>query len=369
EPQQLRPSVPLYHLGRKPRTRAGRRRGRLPAGRAAIRRGDPALARPPPPRPKPEHDPAAGARRRANPVGRLRRRDDGHLHQPPDREHRPAVEGLRRHRPDLPARPRRPDLPPEVRRPRLPGRRAILRAGNGGAGRRRGHRAADAGHARARPAHQGLHGPDGREAHRPHTLRPVRGGAERLLVPRPRRRAGVGGVPGLAPQGRPQLGGRHDRGRGLGRARGPRRAGLWQARLRPRECDDVDQRRQGRGDRRRHGRGRPHGPRERRRDLLGRGEGAVLRLQQGGRHPGRHLHGTGDRGPVRGEAHLLHPVAPAVDPPRRHPRRGRHQGPPRSLRGHPRGPRGRGHDGARACRPPASGPWPDRRDARADRQL
>jgi chorismate synthase len=47
---------------------------------------------------------------------------------------------------------------------------------------------------------------------------------------------------------------RDHRGDGAGRARGPRRAGLRQARHRPRRRDDVDQRGEGRGDRRWHGR-------------------------------------------------------------------------------------------------------------------
>ena len=47
--------------------------------------------------------------------------------------------------------------------------------------------------------------------------------------------------------------------------------------------------------------------------------------------------------------------------------RDHHQGPPRPLRRHPCGARGRGDDGLRASRPPASGPRPDRRAARPDR--
>jgi chorismate synthase len=62
---------------------------------------------------------------------------------------------------------------------------------------------------------------------------------------------------------------RRDRGRGARRARGPWRADLWQARHRSCRRDDVDQRGQGRGDRRWHGgRGADRQP-ERRRDFDG----------------------------------------------------------------------------------------------------
>jgi chorismate synthase len=55
------------------------------------------------------------------------------------------------------------------------------------------------------------------------------------------------------------------------RAPRPGRAALWQARQRPGGGDDVDQRRQGRGDRRGHGRGGPDRGRECRRDGDGAG--------------------------------------------------------------------------------------------------
>ena len=68
--QQLRPAVPVHHLGREPRARdrlRGRRRAAAPAARRA---GHPALARPAPAGPVEVHDPAAraGRGRRSSPA-------------------------------------------------------------------------------------------------------------------------------------------------------------------------------------------------------------------------------------------------------------------------------------------------------------
>src|SRR5690606_17983227 len=77
------------------------------------------------------------------------------------------------------------------------------------------------------------------------------------------------------------------------------RAGLRQARCRDRRGDDVHQRGQGRGDRRRLRRRQPEGQRASRRDDAG-----GLCRQPGRRHPRRHQHRPGDRGFGGLQAHL-----------------------------------------------------------------
>ena len=77
-------------------------------------------------------------------------------------------------------------------------------------------------------------------------------------------------------------------------------------------------------------------------------QGVQLPVQPCRRHSGRHLHRPAGGGALCGEADLVDPVAA----PHRRSQRRRHrdhdQGPPRSLRGHPRGAGRRGHDGLRA---------------------
>jgi hypothetical protein len=104
--------------------------------------------------------------------------------------------------------------------------------------------------------------------------------------------------------------------------------------------DDEHHRGQGRGDRRRVRRGRADRRRERRRDAHEGRQGRVP-VEQRRRHPRRHLLGPGHRRALRGQADQLDPQ-PAQD---RHHGRAEHrdidQGPPRSLRRHPRRAGGR----------------------------
>ena len=85
------------------------------------------------------------------------------------------------------------------------------------------------------------------------------------------------------------------------------------------------------------------------------GRGRV-RLQPRRRHPGRHLHRPADRRALRRQADQLDPDAAPFGRPLGPRHRDHHQGPPRSLRRHPRRAGGRGDDGLRAGRPPAAPP-------------
>jgi chorismate synthase len=95
----LRHAVPLHDLGRKPRAGDRRRRRRRAAAHRARRARHPALARPAPARPVALHDAAPGADevkilsgvRTARPPARR---------SPPDRQCRPALEGLSQHQAD-----------------------------------------------------------------------------------------------------------------------------------------------------------------------------------------------------------------------------------------------------------------------------
>ena len=163
----------------------------------------PALARPPPPRPVPLHHAAAGARPGPHPVRRVRGPDHRHADRAADRERRPAVEGLRRHRRALPPRPRRPDLRAEIRHPRLSRRRPVLGARDRDARRRRRGGAQGAGD------HCGRSGVRIRGALvqiGPHRIDRARWDwdavePEPVLLPRPGRRRRVGGLPRRGAQG------------------------------------------------------------------------------------------------------------------------------------------------------------------------
>lgn len=90
-------------------------------------------------------------------------------------------------------------------------------------------------------------------------------------------------------------------------------------------------------------------------------DGPVYQSNHAGGNPWRDLERAGYRGAVFGEADQFH-----SDPAPHHYPDGRgdradHQGPPRSLRRHPRRAGGRGHGRLRGAGPPASGPRPDRR--------
>ena len=110
---------------------------------------------------------------------------------------------------------------------------------------------------------------------------------------------------------RPAQGGlldrRGDRGRGGGRAGGPRCADLWQARRGACRCPDVDQRREGRRDRGRIRRCRLARRGERRRDARRQCGAADLPVEPCGRHPRRDFERPACRLPICREADILDP--------------------------------------------------------------
>ncbi len=131
--QHLRPSFPRHDLGRKPRARHRLRRGRMPAGHSPDGSGSPGVSRQASARPVALRDPAPGTRRGGNPVRRLSRRrrparDHGHADLAPHPQCRSALEGLWRHRREIPARTRRLHLSGQVRTARLSRRRTLIGA-------------------------------------------------------------------------------------------------------------------------------------------------------------------------------------------------------------------------------------------------
>ena len=76
--------------------------------------------------------------------------------------------------------------------------------------------------------------------------------------------------------------------------------------------------------------------------------GTRFPVQSRRRHSGRHLHRPAGGGAFRGQADLLDPVAAPHRGSQRRRHRHHDQGPPRSVRRHPRGAGRRGHDGLRA---------------------
>ena len=169
--QHVRPSFPGHHLGRKPRAGA-RLRGRRHAARHQLHGcRHPGRARPPAAGPVTLRHPAPRARRGEGAVGfrDRRRRDAGdhrHADLDADRECRPALQGLWRHRQAVSPGPRRLHLRDQIRRARLSRRRPLVGARDGGArGGRRAGAQGGAGLDRARRA-----GLDGREVDRPRQL-------------------------------------------------------------------------------------------------------------------------------------------------------------------------------------------------------
>ena len=100
---------------------------------------------------------------------------------------------------------------------------------------------------------------------------------------------------------------RADHHRRAQRAGGLGRAGVRQARRRPRLQHDEHQRGEGRRDRRGLSRGGAEGHRAFRRD-----DAAGFSLEQRGRHPGRHFDRAGHRRARRGQADLEHPARRAT---------------------------------------------------------
>ena len=260
--------------GSRPLARATGRRSargrRLPARHPADRERHPAVSRQAPARAIALHHPAAGARRRAHPLRRVRRRahrragDHRHADRAPDRQCRPALQGLFGHSRQIPARPRRLHLRCEVWIARLSRRRAAVGARDRDAGCGRRHCAQGrAGHDGARRAHS-----DGAGKDRPRALGLGRGGAQSVLLSGRAKGEILRKLSRRHPQER-LVGRRGDRGGGRRRAGGAWRAGLRQARRRFRRGDDDHQCGQRRRDRRRHGRGRAHRRGERRRDAHG----------------------------------------------------------------------------------------------------
>ena len=98
-------------------------------------------------------------------------------------------------------------------------------------------------------------------------------------------------------------------------------------------------------------RGGAGGRGQRRRDPHRQRWPTVVPVQQRRRRSRRYLDRSGRRGPVRGQADQLDPDPAPLDRPLRQRGRGDHQGPPRPLRRHPRGPSGRGDARDRARRP------------------
>ena len=153
----------------------------------------------------------------------------------------------------------------------------------------------------------GRAGPDRPAPHRPVTLGLGPDRRQPLLLPRCRNGLPVGNLPGRGPQIRLQHR-RRDRGGRIRRSRRLGRSDLRQAGQRSGAGHDDDQRRQGRGDRRRLRVGRAFRRSQRGRDAERSGRGCTLPVEPCRRHPGRHFHRSGHRRTLRGEADQFHPV-------------------------------------------------------------
>ena len=125
--QHLRRTLPRHQLRRIARAGDRLRDRRLPTGHGACRRptSSPSstAAAPAPAATSPSA--TRPTRWRSSPAST--RQDHRHADLPADPQHRPAQQGLRQHRPDLPARPCRLHLLPEIR-PARPARRRPLSA-------------------------------------------------------------------------------------------------------------------------------------------------------------------------------------------------------------------------------------------------
>ena len=186
------------------------------------------------PGPEPLHHPAPGGRPGRDPVRHLRGHDHRHADLAPDPQHRPALEGLLA-RSRATFRPGHADLTYHLKY----GIRDY-RGGGRSSARETAARVAAGGVARAalaallpQVAHPRRAGADGRPPDRPRRLGLGRGAAQPVLVPGPGGRRRLGRLPRRLAQVR-QLGRRGDRARRRRRAGRPRRAGLRQARQRPR---------------------------------------------------------------------------------------------------------------------------------------
>ena len=190
-----------------------------PPGIALTEAHDPALDGRAQARPEQIHHPAARAGRGRDPLGGLRRRDHRHADPADDPQCRPALEGLRRDRRELPARPCRHHLLAEIRRARLSRRRPLLGARNRRPGRRR--RRGAAGARRARAGCRAARATWSRWAPMP-SIRAsfdwTTVGRQPVLVPRPGGRRSLGRQPRRAAQIR-QFGRRGDRGARLAACR------------------------------------------------------------------------------------------------------------------------------------------------------
>ena len=220
----------------------------VPVARAAAPSRDPALARPPQPRPVQVHDPAPRAGPGRDPLGRVRGRDHRHAGLAADPQRGPALEGLWRDQGPVTG-PGHADLTYDAK--------YGIRDYRGG-GRSSARETASRVAAGASPARSS--GPSikitgymvqmGRiSIDRAQSTSP-RSSAIRSGARTPQRRSG-----GRGSSARSASGARPSAAVvevvATGRAGRPGRADLRQARRRPRQGDDVDQRGQGRGDRRR----------------------------------------------------------------------------------------------------------------------
>ncbi len=282
-------------------------------------------------------------------------RDHRHADRAADRERRPALQGLWRDQRPVPARPCRLHLSGQIRRARLSRRRPVSRrARPRRASRPAPSRARCSGTTASRSAARWCRSGRTRSTARswdwdadratiPSGARTARRRSAGKAISTSVRKAGssVGAVIEVVADGVPA---------GLGAPI----YGKLDADLAARA--DEHQRGQGRGDRRRLRRRRAVRRGERRRDAHGR----TARSRFLSNHAGGILGGisTGQaivaRFAVKPTSSILTPRADRR--PSRQRDRDRHQGPPRSLRRHPRRAGGRGDDGLRAGRPPAAPP-------------
>ncbi len=143
---------------------------------------------------------------------------------------------------------------------------------------------------------------------------------------------------------------RRHRDRGRKRAAGLGRANLWQARRGIGERSYVDQRGQGRRDRRRFRRRGTFGRSQRRRDPPRQRRRAAVLVEPRGRNTRRDLHRPAGRRAFRGQAHLLNSDTAPDHRSFRRRDRNRDKRPPRSLRWNPRRSGRRSHGCLRARR-------------------
>ena len=245
----------------------------------------------------------------------------------------------------------------QVRRARLSRRRAVVGAGDRGPRRRRRGGAQGAGRRRHHPRRPGADRAASRSTAPAGTG--TRSRNNPFWSPGPGHGRGLGSAPGERAQGR-LVHRRGDRGRGRRRAGRLGRADLRQARRRTRRGPDVDQRRQGGGDRRRLRR-RARSPARRTPTRCGWATTAPLFLSN---HAGGVLGGISTGQPIVARV-AFKPTSSILTPAPLDRRGGRgdraaHQGPPRPLRRHPRRAGGRGHGRLRPRRRHAAPPGPDR---------